>query len=81
MTYYVLDATVRSMRAHDSRRVALVQYTGTLPPCRLRIDTRYNGLTIVEDHTCYTTGQCSQYIRRRRELEAKAKAMNAGIIH
>lgn len=79
--YYALEAVAPGMRGRDSRRVALVRYTGHLEPHKLKINERFKGLTVVWCETHKALGHNSMHMRRLKEAEAEAKALNAGMIH
>lgn len=79
--YYALEAAAPGMRGKDSRRVALVHYTGRLEPHKLKINERFKGLTVVWCETHKSLGHDSKHMRRMREAESEAKALNAGMFH
>ncbi|QYW02011.1 hypothetical protein PQD74_gp008 [Stenotrophomonas phage Siara] len=79
--YYALEAAAPGMRGRDSRRVALVHYTGDLEPHKLKINPRFKGLTVVWCETHKSLGHDSKHMRRLKEAQQEAKALNAGMIH
>lgn len=80
MAYHVLEAAAAGMRGMDSRRVALVHYTGTLPADKLKINERFKGLRIVKVAVCNALGHNSHHMRTMKEWQHEAKALNNGSI-
>ena len=79
--YYALEAAAPGMRGRDSRRVALVRYEGHLEPHKLKINERFKGLTVVWCETHKSLGHDSRHMRRLKEAQQEAKALNSGMIH
>ena len=79
--YYAIEAAAPGMRGRDSRRVALVHYTGDLEPHKLKINPRFKGLTVVWAETHKSLGHDSRHMRRLKEAQAEAKALNNNMIH
>lgn len=48
MNYHVLTAVPTGMHAHGYTRIAMIEYTGTLPTERLKINPRFKGLRVVK---------------------------------
>ncbi|WVW77233.1 hypothetical protein Bhz55_00109 [Stenotrophomonas phage vB_SmaS_Bhz55] len=76
MSYHVLTAVPTGMHAHGYTRIALIEYTGTLPPERLKINPRFKGLRVVKCGIFNHVGEDTAAKRVQATWEEEARILN-----